>query len=311
MRIDRTILMHWKCARICGLVALATVFLTMFALADDDKAIQQEQAIRAAAKECLAALASGNAKALAACWTADGEYIDELGNAHPADQLVSDALKSAGDDSKPKIKVTASKIRFLTSNVAVEDGSSKVVWPDAEGVPPVTGHLHATWVKQGERWRLARLCEIPGVAPANSSLAELAWMVGTWTAISGDATLEATVRWNDDGTFLLRDTKAVQDGRVVLRGTQRIGLDPQTGKLMSWSFDSGGGHTEAVWTKDGGSWVEQATGVLPDGRPTSATAFITFEGNDSYIRKLRAAQIQGEPVPDQELRFTRQGDPQR
>jgi uncharacterized protein (TIGR02246 family) len=283
----------------------------MPALAEDAKVIRQEQAIRAAAKDYRAALAKGDAKALAACWTADGEYIDELGNAHPASQLVADAQQPAGDGPMPEIKVTTSKIRFLTSDVAVEDGSSEVVWPGAEGVPPVSGHFHATWVKQGERWRLASLCEIPDVAPANPGLADLDWMVGTWTAVSGDATLEATVRWDDTGTFLLRDTKAVQDGQALLRGSQRIGWDPLTGKLKSWSVDSDGGHAEAVWTKDGSSWVEQASGVLPDGRPTSATAVITFDGKDSFVRKLLAARIQGESVPEQEVRFARHAAPQR
>ena len=136
-------------------------------------------------------------------------------------------------------------------------------------------------------------------------------MVGAWTADSGGAKLEVNVQWNATGTFLLRDIKVIDDGKVVLRGSQRIGWDPLTRKLKSWSFDSDGGYDEATWTKDGDSWVGQATGVLPDGRQSSATTVITFDGKDSYARQVLAGRVQGEPTPDQEVRFTRQANPQR
>ena len=91
-----------------------------------------------------------------------------------------------------------------------------------------------------------------------------------------------------------------------MRGTQRVGADPLQRQLKSWSFDSDGGHTEAVWTKDGDSWVEQASGVLPDGRTATSTVVITRDGANSYTRKTLAARVAGQPIADQELRFTRQ-----
>lgn len=298
--------MFWRTLS-CGPMFLASVLVALPASAEDAAVRKlEEQAIRAAGKDYQAALAKGDAKAVAACWTADGEFIDEMGNAHPAAELAAEAQQRGGGP-QPELRVTASKIRFVTPQVAIEDGTSEVVWPDAQG-QPVRGQFHATWVKQQGRWRLASLCEIPEVTPVNPLLADLDPMVGTWTAEADGARLEASVKWNDSGTFLLRETKAVRDGQVVLRGLQRIGWDPLTAKLKSWSLDSDGGHAEAIWTKDGDSWVEQATGVLPDGRPTSATAVITFDGRDGFVRKLLAARIQGEPVPDQEVRFTRQVD---
>jgi hypothetical protein len=185
------------------------------------------------------------------------------------------------------------------------------VLPNAKGAPPVSGHFHAIWVKQDGRWRLASLCEIPIASPADPSLSELGWMVGTWTADSDGAKLEVTVQWNSTGTFLLRDMKAILDGKVGLRGSQRIGWDPLTRKLKSWSFDSDGGHGEATWVKNGDSWVGQATGVLSDGRQSSATTVITFDGKDSFTRKVLAGRVQGEPTPDQEVRYTRRTNPER
>jgi hypothetical protein len=130
-------------------------------------------------------------------------------------------------------------------------------------------------------------------------------MVGTWAAESGGDKVEVTVQWNATGTFLLRDMKAIHDGQVTHRGSQRFGWDPLTRKIRSWSFDSDGGYGEATWTKDGQSWVGQATGVLPDGRQTSATTVITLDGKDSFTRKVLNARVEEEPTPDQEVRYAR------
>jgi len=294
-----------------GLMVLVTALVALPASAEDAGARKQdEQAIRATAKAYLATLAKGDPKALAEYWTADGYFIDELGNAKPASELAAEAKQTIGQGPKPESKATVSKIHFLTADVAIEDGTSEVALPDAKGVLPVRGHFHATWVKQDRRWRLASLCEIPIASPADQRLADLDWMVGTWTADSGGVTLEVIVQWNATGTFLLRDMKAIDDGKVVLRGSQRIGWDPLTRKLKSWSFDSDGGYGEATWTRDGDSWVGQATDVLSDGRQSSATTVITFDGKDIFTRKVLAGRVEGEPTPDQEVRFTRRAKPE-
>lgn len=288
-----------------GLMTLAMLLVALPALAEDaDGRKQDEEAIRAVAKNYLAALAKGDSKALAEYWTTDGYYIDELGSSKPASELVAEVAQSAGKRA-PVPKTTASKIRFLSADVAVEDGASEVAPPEGSGIPVVRGHYHATWVKQDGRWRLASLCEIAAAPSGDARLADLEWMVGTWTAESGGAHLELVVQWNAGGTFLLRDLKAIQDGAVVFRGSQRVGWDPRAQKLRSWSFDSDGGFGESTWTKDRDAWIGQGTGVLPDGRQTSATTVIKSDGKDSFTRKVVAARVEGEPAPDQEVRFTR------
>ncbi len=229
--------------------------------------------------------------------------------------MIAEAQQAAGQGSLPKTKVTDSKIRFLTADVAIEEGASEVDSPDAADSPKARGHFHAVWVKGAGRWRLASLCEIPGEKAdsnlAGASLADLGWMVGDWTAETDGVKLEVSVQKNPTATFLLREITALVDGKAVLRGSQRIGHDPLTGKFTSWGYDSNGGHDEATWTKDGDSWVGQTTGVLPDGRRTSATTVITYDGHDSYTRKVLASRVGGEPVPDQEVRFTRQAAPEQ
>jgi uncharacterized protein (TIGR02246 family) len=293
----------WRVALFCGVVTTAVIAVGQEAT--DRKA--DEDAIRAAAMEYLAALAKGDPKVLAEFWTPDGDFVDGAGQEHPAAELVSEAVAAAAaPGAKPVVKLNASKIRFLADDVAVEDGTSEVTPPGGKDAPPLRGRFHAIWVKQAGRWRLASLREVPSEVASGGRLSDLGWMVGTWKAEEGNATMEVDVRWNPTGTYLLRDLKAVHDGRVVFEGQQRVGWDPLTRKLKSWSFDSNGGYGEATWVKDGKSWVGQATAVLPDGRQSSGTTILTFDGRDTLVRKSLAGRVDGNPVPDQEVVFKRQ-----
>jgi len=282
------------------------------ASADDGAARkQEEQAIRTTAKAYLAALAKGDSKAAAEFWTADGCYFDEQGVAHPIKSAVAESESAASQTPPPENKVTTSTIRFLTADVAIEDGTSEVVARDGHDSTASRGQYHAVWVKRAGEWRLASLSESPIVAAAVPQLSDMSWMVGTWVADSGGTKVESTTRWNATGTFLLRDMKATREGQVVLRGSQRTGWDPLARKLVSWTFDSDGGHGEVTWTKQGDAWIGQATGVMADGRPTASTTVITYDGKDSYTRQTVAARVDGDPITDQQVRFTRQASATR
>ena len=295
-----------------GLLVLALVLIVPSLLAgDDDARKQDEQSLRTTAAAYRAALAKGNRKELSDFWTADGDYLDDQGASHPATALVAAAEQAASQEPQPEAKVTASRIRFVAPDVAIEDGTSETASPDGNPTSRVSGHYHATWVRQEGRWRLANLCERPDSPPADTDLSQLQWMIGTWTAEQDGVNLEIRAQWNATGTFLLRDMKAIRDGTVVLRGSQRFGWDPAAKKIKSWSFDSDGGFGEALWTKDGSDWLGQATGTLADGRSTSATTILAYDGKDSFTRKTVASRIQGASGPDQVVRFTRQPDPQR
>jgi uncharacterized protein (TIGR02246 family) len=265
---------------------------------------EDEQAIRAAAKQYLAALERGDAKRLAELWTSDGDFVDELGGSHPASELIAEAAQSTGNREPPQVKLLDSRIRFLTGDVALEDGTSDVSRVGAKS--PARGRFSALWVKQQGRWRLASLREAriqPAASPA--VLADLAWMIGQWSAQTNDTTLEISARWNATETFLLRDLKVLRAGQVAFQAAQRIGWDPISHKIRSWIFDSDGGYGEASWSRDGESWVIQASGVLPDGRQTSATSVVTYDGKDRLSWKTMAATIDGQPGPNLDVEFTR------
>lgn len=287
-------------------VGLALVWAPLPAASDEPS--QDESAVRKAARDYAAALASGDRDAVAEFWTEDGQYFDQSGQPHPASELIAEAVSPRQAAAAADTPRSSSTIRFLTPEVALEDGVSEVSLPAATGHSPIRGQYHATWVKRDGRWRLASLCEAPIIPDVASTLEELGWMVGEWTADDAGVNLHVSVRWNATGTFLLRDLKATNNDNVVFRSTQRIGRDPATDKLTSWSFDSDGGRGEATWTRQENSWIAQGSGVLPNGQPTSGTVVVDYESNDAFIYKTLAAMVDGTPVADHTVRFSRKSD---
>jgi uncharacterized protein (TIGR02246 family) len=296
---------------------MAAVLVLLFSFARPiaanaaDRAADQRE-IRAAAQEYVSALEKGDGDALRRYWTADGDFVDVAGESHPASELVAEAARAAAAGQRPSIKLLTSQIRFLADDVALEDGTSEVTWsgPSAStgaGRKSTRGRFSAVWVKQDGKWRLASLREARIGAPAAPErLADLAWMLGRWSAQSGDTTVETGARWNVSETFLLRDLKVTREGKVVFRAEQRIGWDPITHKIKSWNFDSDGGYGEGMWSREGDSWVVQSSSVHPDGRQTSSTAVVTYDGKDDFTWTSSGPRGGGEPAAALELQFKRQ-----
>jgi hypothetical protein len=95
------------------------------------------------------------------------------------------------------------------------------------------------------------------------------------------------------------------DGRTILNGRQRIGIDPLDGRIKSWMHDDDGGHGEGVWTRQGDAWIVQAVGVTPEGKQTTATNVYRREGNDKMIWKSTGAFADGQPMADFEVTLSR------
>jgi uncharacterized protein (TIGR02246 family) len=271
---------------------------------------QDEQAIRRVAQEYLAALARGDAKAMGELWTANGDVVDEAGRSYPARSVIL-AESNESEAARPVVKLTGSKIRFLTSDVALEDGTSEVSHPMAkgdmtQGAAPLVGRFTVIWVKQDGNWRLASLRETRSDPPATAAqLAELDWLTGDWTGENGDTTIDISTRWNETHTFLLRDLKVLREGHVVFSGTQRVGWDPATRTIKSWVFDTDGGHGEGTWTKVGDRWLVQGSGVLANGQRTTSTNEYSPESKDAVRWRSSSAQNSGQSTSALDIQLVR------
>ena len=187
-------------------------------------------------------------------------------------------------ESSPKIAVSVvvDSIRFLTPEVAVEEGST-TLFPDGETLTSRDRYtvLH---LKRNGQWQMqsVRVVEEESLS-AYGELAPLEWLIGEWIDEGREELVEAKFRWDENKSFLLEDFQVVRDGDVILKGTQRIGWDPQAKQVRSWIFDSAGGFGEVAWTAAGDDWICKAKGTRPDGLSASATRRLTRAGKDRVL----------------------------
>ncbi len=286
-----------------------------------------EAAVRAAARAYVEALDRGDGRALAAMWTPDGDIVDDDGRVTNGRETVAATTPAAADASRPAFDLRETSLRFLGGDVAVEDGEVRVTPPGSTAVH--TGHFTALWVRQEGGWKLAGLRESRIGATADApKLADLAWMVGDWTVVeeqggrgqdaaappreaaaNDQPAMEVSVRWDEGRTFLLREMKAVRKTpagqSAVSHITQRIGWDPLSRQLRSWSFSSDGGHAESVWTREGDTWVARAMAVLPDGTQTSSINLYSYDGGDRYTWRSVPTHVGGEHLPQVTMTMVR------
>src|SRR5262249_37244142 len=129
-------------------------------------------------------------------------------------------------------------------------------------------------------------------------LAPLEWLIGEWIDEGKDEDVLAKFQWDENKSFLLEEFQVVRRGEVLMKGSQRIGWDPQAKQIRSWTFDSAGGFGEAIWTQVGDDWICKATGVQPDGTTASATRRLTRADQDRVIWTSTDRLLGDEELPD-------------
>jgi uncharacterized protein (TIGR02246 family) len=258
-----------------------------------------ERAIRQAGEAFVRAYNEGDAGAIAAMFTDDAEVIDEQGQVvagRPAIQSLFASTFAAHPGET--IVIDDVSLRFLGPDVAKEEGRARVVpagskpgpavpKPPASPVTPLaprTNRYSVLYVRQDGRWLQSSVREHADTRlTPHERLEPLAWLVGVWVDETSSSIARTSTRWSDDGNFLLVDVTIQVEGRPALLGTQRIGWDPLTQQVMSWAFDSDGGHGVGLWAHDGNRWVVKSTRVLSDGRTATSTQVYTLE-NPHLVR---------------------------
>jgi uncharacterized protein (TIGR02246 family) len=242
-----------------------------------------EQAIRQGVVAFVEQYNAHKADAVAALFAADARMIFRDGTeVNGRDQIKQAFEEGFAASPKGSISVVVDSIRFLTPDVAVEEGSTSM-FPDGDTLTAKSRYT-VVHLKRDGRWLMqsARVVEEESLS-AYGELAPLEWLVGDWIDEGRTENVEATFSWDENKSFLLEEFQVVRGGDVVLKGTQRIGWDPQTKQIRSWTFDSAGGFGEAVWTPVDGGWVVKAKAVTADGTSASATRTLTRPAQDRVI----------------------------
>ncbi len=259
---------------------------------------EDEKAIRAIAEAFTRAFNSGDAKAVAAFFTEDAEFIDEYGGLYQGRPAIED-FYAAMFQGRPgfTIEVAMNALRFLGPDVAKEEGQTRL--KKSAGDPTTIRSYTVLFVKQQGRWLYSSVREEHAIAVSHHErLKSLEWMIGEWVDQSSDSTVHVSCRWSDDKSFLLREFTIHVQGQPVMTVSQRIGWDPLTKQIKSWVFDSEGGYGDALWTHSGAEWIIKSTGVLPDGQIATATNILSRVGTNKATWKSTERTVGGQSIPE-------------
>ena len=240
---------------------------------------------------------SKDAKALGALFTPEAEIEDEDGNiTRGRDAIVARFAQTLAGGEAGTLGVNTESLRFLGTDLAIEDGTASI--STGTDAPPRNNRYSVIYARQGGRWLHARIRDEPeDDDSAHERLKELEWMLGDWVNESDDEVVFTHCKWSDDGNFLIRDFDVKVEGRIALRGNQRIGWDPQQGRFRAWVFDDRGGFAEGLLSRDGDRWVVKGTGVRSDGQSVSYTTAMTPVGKDRLRWEILDRTVDGEAVP--------------
>jgi uncharacterized protein (TIGR02246 family) len=258
----------------------------------------REKPVRDLVRAFSQAYNAADAKALAGLFVDDASVVDPVGSETQGKPAIGE-MYAASQREAPGLKLESEveQIRFLTPDVARIEGRSRVSSPT--GTANEFTRFTALAVNGGGTWRLAEIREqaapLQDVAPSER-LRELGWMVGDWVDESEGNRVVVNVRWADEQSYLIRTYRVELRGEKAHSGTMFIGWDPATEQIKSWVFDSEGGHGEGLWTRTtDNQWIVKASGVLHDGRPTSATHIHTIVNKDavktSSIDRIIGGQV--------------------
>jgi uncharacterized protein (TIGR02246 family) len=266
--------------------------------ASDPKTAEDEKAILKIQAQYVKAFNAGDAKALAAFWTPDGEFVDAEGKSFTGRSAIAKEFAAFFAESKGvTLEVRTNSIRFVSPGVALESGTSRVARA-SDGEAHVTAYYIVHTRRDGQ-WQLASVRESTHVASSNyEQLRSLEWLVGNWTAKSGNQSLELSCEWAAKRNFLLRKYVLKDADGSAKTGIQIIGWDPNAGAIRSWNFDSDGGFGSEHWTREGKRWVLEATGVTRDGAETTATNILTPIDHDNFTWQSVRRGVEHVRLPD-------------
>lgn len=232
-------------------------------------------AIRAEADAFIAAFNAGDAKGIAALWTADGEYTDETGRSFTGrDEIEKEYASFFAEHRGLKINLLIESLKLLSDTAAIEDGRV-ILDPSPQG-PPAISKYTAVHVKVDGKWLMSLVrdsrIEIPS---AYRNLQSLEWLIGSWHAEEHGHHSDVTCRWVANKSYVQRTYWVTGlEGLVIHSGIQIIGWNPQAGQIDSWTFASDGGHSVDRWTPNRNGWTIVSHGWLASGQPTSASTVL-------------------------------------
>ncbi len=250
------------------------------------------------AQEFIAAFEKGDAKAVAAFWTETADYVDETGREFKGRAAIEKMYEKFFAENKGmKLNIIVTSARMIGTDTALEDGITEVT--PAEGLPS-SARFSAVLVRKNNEWFFESVRDSIPHPPSNAEQFEdLEWLLGEWAGESEKGeSAKATYEWAENRNFIVSSFATTVDGVPVVGGTQWIAWDAVDKQIRSYSFYSGGGIGEAVWTKDGNTWTATVNAKTSAGKKISTTNILTKTDNDHMTWQVTRLTIDGQATPD-------------
>ena len=188
----------------------------------------EEKAVMAAIGVFSKTYSEGDHATLASYFTDDAVIVDPEGNETRGKAAIGE-MYGASFQENPGLKLESevAEVRFITPDVARVEGQTRL--SSAGGDATEFTRFSSLLVRKDGKWRAAELREYTAPAEDVSSyerLRDLEWMVGHWVDESETNKVEATVRWADNQSYLIRTYTVEIQGEKSSSGTMFIGWDP-------------------------------------------------------------------------------------
>lgn len=285
---------------IIGVFGLLAVGVTGWITADEKSSgrPQDEAAIRAASQAFATAFEKGDAAAVGALFTDEAEYVEDGGDRIQGRAAIAKAYgEFFGQRKEVKAETKTDAIRFLGRDAAIEEGTFTVKAKDS---PAHASRFSAFYVRQDGKWLMALLKEWGDATTDAPDLDDLKWLIGTWESDGSELTAKTTYEWAPNKKFIIAHYTVTpkKAGEKPNTGTQVIGVNPASGMIHAWVFDSEGGIGESSWSWDGQRWAIDSSATLSDGSTSTALNFLARDGDNAFTWRSVQRTHNGVALPD-------------
>lgn len=289
-------------------LAITTTFAEERSSSDAKSTNSDLAAIREGSQKFSEAYNQGKAKAVAALWTPDGEFVDAAGRKWVGRSEIEKYYTSLlGANPDAKMTIVIDSLKLLSEDAAIEDGHAFL--DPAPAGSPATGAYTVVHVKVDGKWLMSSVRDREVETPSTySQLAALEWLVGDWEAEEHGATAHVTCRWIGNKSFLERKSKVTKADGSSATSLQIIGWNGRLGRIQSWMFSSDGSHAVGTFSPAGDEHggVIEMVGTLADGSESIAVNVVKRLDENAFTWQSTERRAGGEPLPDlDEILFKR------
>jgi uncharacterized protein (TIGR02246 family) len=258
-------------------------------------------------KANIQAFNNRDAAAIAANWTAEGEYIrndgEPIRGRAEIQKGYAEFFKTL--KGKPTVAVETDGLRFTSADTAVSEVTLRL--KNEEGELIASSWRNTLVVREDGQWKMALIQEWDRDNSLDDSLKELEWLIGTWHMATKDREVITTYEWDESKAFIRGKYTVKQGTKVIESGTHMFGKDNAEGGIRSWVFQSDGGFGDGLWTREGKKWTVAFSGVRSDGKKLTASVIYIRVDADTFTWQSVQQTVDDQPIADtQPIRVTRQ-----